>query len=420
MKITVLAPYLPHRNVGHGSGIAARDLVTSLARVHEVQVIALIRPGEEKLTGQVADLGVTVVPVPFADKTATGTARVPLYRDRLAALGRSLVSGYPMFVEKYWSPRLARRIAEAVTAFAPDAVHVEALQMALHVRDLRRRRDEGAGKRPRLVLNSIELGSLPRERRALRAGDPITRAVARFEAAAWRRLQVDTTAWADRTLCVTPEDHVLYENMGGRGLITVPIGMDLDHIRADWAPGTAEKYLFVGSYRHRPNRLAVDILLDQVWPVVRKQRPAAQLLLVGRGLDEYLAAKGAAASWNDQGVTALGFVEDLTPVFRDCRLFLAPLPEGGGIKIKILEAMARGIPVITTPIGAEGITGAADDAIVIAACDERFTAAVLDAAASPAAAAARARRARTLMEEKFSWSAIVKKLTGIYAGQDAD
>ena len=417
MKILVVTPYLPHRAVGHGGGTAVRDLVTWLARGHEVLVAALVRPGESERISEVTELGVEVAAIPFRDKGTRGPAAAGFLGTRLMAWGRSLASGYPWYVEKYWSRDVSRRLGRIVEDFGPDAVQLEYLQLALLVRDLRRTRDRAAGAAPLLVLNSHELGSLPRQRRASRAGNPWTAWTARREAEAWRRLQVVASGWADRTLCVTPEDHDLYAAMGGRNLVTVPLGMDLSRIEVDWTPGAGARFLFLGSFDHRPNRLAAAFLLDEVWPKMEAALTDCRLTLAGPGSREWLAGRGGPGRWERRGVAAAGFVDDLTALFRAHHRFLAPLPEGGGIKIKILEAMARGIPVVTSPIGAEGITSAADDAVVIAPCDHRFTAAVLATMDQPDEAARRAERARALVEESFSWEAIIGKLTDIYRGK---
>jgi glycosyltransferase involved in cell wall biosynthesis len=110
----------------------------------------------------------------------------------------------------------------------------------------------------------------------------------------------------------------------------------------------------------------------------------------------------------------LGYVDDLGALFRSCLALVAPLTEGGGIKIKILEAMARGLPVITTPIGAEGIVAAADGAAWIVPADETFAGAMLEVWRSDGKAQRRAVRARRLIEARFSWAAIVKRLDAIY------
>ncbi len=417
MKVMVLTPYLPHRRIGHGGGASVRDLLTWLAKLHEVQVAALVRPGEESLIGQVEELGVSVAPVKFLDRRADGPARLTLLSDRALAWARSLRSGYPWYVEKYWSPDLSRQILSIAERFAPDAVQVEYLQLALLARDLRRWRDNRTSSTVRLILNSHELGSLPRDRRALRTVNPVAAFAARREARAWVRLQIDATGWADRTLCVTPEDHTLYRSMGGKNLVTVPLGMDLERIGADWSPGPGHRFLFVGSFNHRPNRLAAEFLVDSMWQDVIQALPDSKLILVGRGSREFLRRRVEEAQWAVRGLDALGFVDDLTGLFRECHLFVAPLPEGGGIKIKILEAMARGIPVVTTPVGAEGITCPEDDAVVIAPFDNRFATAVLTAARDPETGRNRARRARKIMEDRFSWAAITEQLTAIYEGE---
>jgi glycosyltransferase involved in cell wall biosynthesis len=421
MKVLILTPYLPHRRVGHGGGTAVRDLVAWLAKKHEVRVAALVRPGEGTLLGEVEELGVSVAPVPFLDNRAEGLDRLALMAGRTASWFRSLRSGYPWFVEKYWSPELSRKVLAVAEEFSPDAVQVEYLQLALLGRDLQRWRNQRTESPVRLVLNSHELGSVPRERRAARTANPLAAAAARHEARAWRNFQVDASGWFDRTLCVTPEDQYLYSKMGGRNLVTVPLGMDLDHLRPDWSPAdTAPRFLFVGSFNHRPNRLAAAFLVDTVWPDLSSAFPRSRLILAGRGSRAFLRRRAGLASWKDRGVDALGFVDDLTALFRECHLFVAPLPEGGGIKIKILEAMARGIPVVTTPVGAEGICTPGDEAMVIAPCDDQFAPACLEAVRNPEAGRDRARRARKLMEDRFSWAGITARLTAIYAGEQDD
>ncbi|RKZ17686.1 hypothetical protein DRQ50_04745 [bacterium] len=413
MKVMVVTPYLPHRRVGHGGGTAVRDLVTWLARKHEVLVASPLRPGEDALVEQVAELGVQVVTLPFRDAGTRGPAKIGLWADRLAAWSRARNTGYPLYVEKYWSAGLSQRLQDIAVSFAPDAIQVEYLQLALLVRDLVSRR--GGQDFPRVILNSHELGSVPRQRRAAAATDTGERRTALAEAGSWCRLQVDASKWADRTLCVTDEDRDLYARMGGCKLVTVPLGVDTTRIIPVWdpPPDGPEEYLFVGSFGHRPNRLAARLLVETVWPLVRNRRPGAQLVLAGRGSREFLA--GLPADLPQDGVRADGFVDDLTPLFRRSRLFLAPLAEGGGIKIKILEAMARGIPVLTTEVGAEGIFAPADEAAIIASPDGReFAAAVCEAAADPEACRQRAARGRAHIESSYSWESIVSRLADIY------
>jgi glycosyltransferase involved in cell wall biosynthesis len=340
---------------------------------------------------------------------------------RLQDWWRAQRSGFPTYAEKYGADDLVRSIGRATTEFAPDAIQVEYLQLALVLRHLRAWRDgrprgaaPGGSDRPRLVLNTHELGSVPRHRRARLTRGFLRRQLLRREARRWEHLQVCATQWADVTLCVTAGDRVNLAALGGRNLVTVPLGMDTERIQAHYPESTGPRYLFLGSFAHRPNRVAAERLLARHWPAVTERIAGAELVLAGRGSREFIAALPAAAHRRTARVVALGFVEDLAGLLRECVALVAPLTEGGGIKIKILEAMARGLPVVTTPIGAEGIVAAEDGAAWIADDDAAFTEAMLDVARRPVEARRRAERARQRIEEHFSWSAIATRLTRIY------
>jgi len=409
MKVMIVTPYLPHSRVGHGGGSAVRDLVKHLAHNHEILVVSLVRQGEDALIDDVESLGVKVAPIPFSDTQATGFDRLGLMANRSFTLFRSFFSGYPSYVEKYWTRENSLLIQALAADFKPDAIQIEYLQMSLYARDLAKNRTGDF----RLVLNTHELGSVPRRRRAARSTLPPVSWWFLHEASCWEHLQRKAGHWVDRMLCVTEEDRLLLDSMGGVNLLTVPLGMDLENLKPDRHPTLPETCLFVGSFNHRPNVLAADLLVGKIWPKVRAKRPDAELVIAGRGSRKHLEQ----FSGPTNGVSAAGFVEDLTPLFRQATLFVAPLPEGGGIKIKILEAMARGIPVVTTPVGAEGISCDHDDAMIITDAVHGFAEAIIQALDDPDSNK-RALRARQLMEKKFGWKAIAERLVCIYRGEE--
>ncbi len=413
-RLLLITPYLPHRRVGHGGGTAIRSQLRHLARRHEVRVVSLVRAGEEELVDQTArELQVEIVPVPFLDRRVTGTRRLALWAGRAGALASSLAGGTPYYLRKYELDRWWRTVQRELESWDPDVLQCEYFQTAFLLREAAAWRTRHGRQRPRLVLSSHELGSLPRERRANLAADPLTAALRRWEARRWRRYQVLATRWADVTLCVTDQDRRLLEADGGARCVTVPLGVDCEQHRPVWRPGNPPRLLFVGSFEHRPNRSAALFLIDKVWPTIANYGESMSLLLVGRGSRELLATRGDTVP----GVEALGFVDDLEELYRSSRLFVAPLLEGGGIKIKILEAMARGIPIVTTPIGVEGISEPGAPTHWSAAHDESFARAILAALADETEAARRAALARGLVEERFCWSVIMERLATIYEGR---
>ncbi len=108
------------------------------------------------------------------------------------------------------------------------------------------------------------------------------------------------------------------------------------------------RFLFVGSQEHGPNRDALDWLLSDIWPGITRQLPRARLTVVGRW-NESVRASYAAAS-----ICFAGFVDNLARVLGG-GILLVPLKIGSGIRTKILAALAQGVPVVTTPVGAEGL-----------------------------------------------------------------
>jgi glycosyltransferase involved in cell wall biosynthesis len=415
MRVTVVTPYLPHHRIGHGGGVSIRNMIAWLARSHTVTVVALLRPNEHQLVaGTAADLGVDIRTVDFLDETASGSRQLKLLLQRGDALLRSQIDGRPYYVQKYGSPALTRKVCEAVAESRPDAVQIEYLQMALITRQLRIWRDDRLSRgreAPGLFCSSHELGSLPRARQAAASQGVFRSRLLDREAAAWRRLERDATHWADRTFCVTDQDRDLLIDQGGVNCRTIPLGVDTDAVRPIWTSPDNQDLLFVGSFAHKPNRLTADRLVSRLWPDIAAAFPDARLILAGRGSDDYLND----LSDPPQRVSATGYLDSLDQCYRDSRLFIAPLPTGGGIKIKILEAMAAGIPIVTTNVGAEGIVTDAEQAMWIADSDEGFRGAVAEALGDPDGAADRATTARRIIEDRFSWSAITRILEEEYA-----
>jgi glycosyltransferase involved in cell wall biosynthesis len=132
-----------------------------------------------------------------------------------------------------------------------------------------------------------------------------------------------------------------------------------------------EGLLFVGSFNHPPNRDAVDWLMKDILPIVRRSLPDAPTFIVGSNPTPEVKA------FADGDVEILGWVKDLSSLYARARLFVAPLRYGAGIKGKIGESAAYGLPVVSTSIGAEGLELRPEHEIVVADGTEAFAAAIV-------------------------------------------
>ena len=190
-----------------------------------------------------------------------------------------------------------------------------------------------------------------------------------------------------------------------------PGGVDCDTIQplppSDYA---GQEILFVGSLQYLPNVDGAQFMANEVMPEILKRCPDAVLQVVGRGPDERTLRLDSPPSFN-----IVGEVDDLTPWYRRCKLSLVPLRSGGGTRLKILESMAYGRPVVSTSIGAEGIDVSHGKNILIADTPQELAEAIALILNQPDRALSIAEEGRRLVEERYSWKSIADILYRQYA-----
>ncbi len=147
------------------------------------------------------------------------------------------------------------------------------------------------------------------------------------------------------------------------------MGVELPQNDVACAP-SATKLVFLGSGKHQPNLDGISYFLTEIWPKLHPQHPQLQLHITGIYTDEFKAQFAA-----HKGVVWAGFVNDLA-AFLYSAVSIVPIRLGSGIRVKILESMALGAAVVSTPMAAEGITAEAGAEMLIGADAEHFAAAV--------------------------------------------
>ena len=167
--------------------------------------------------------------------------------------------------------------------------------------------------------------------------------------------------------------------------------------------------LFVGSFQHPPNQNALEFFVEQVLPRVREQRPAARLIVAGAqappSLDRLL---------DREGIEFLGRVPDIRGVYAKYAVFVCPILSGSGVRVKLLEAFAAGMPAVSTTVGAEGLAESSGDIIELADTAEGFAQRVLAILDNPEQARAMARRARQEVEQHWNAAPVTRRLEEHY------
>jgi glycosyltransferase involved in cell wall biosynthesis len=196
----------------------------------------------------------------------------------------------------------------------------------------------------------------------------------------------------------------------------VSIGVDHERFRRS-RPAGSHALVFSGIMSYGPNEDAALVLLDQVFPLVRRSVPDAELLLVGRDPSPRLRERAA----QTPGATVTGFVPDVRPWLERAALAAVPMRYGSGVQNKVLEAMAMELPVVTTSLVAAGLRVGGGDAPVIVADDVReFADAVVKLLGQEQERARLAGAGRRFVEQHYDWSRSAAMLERMCAAAAAE
>lgn len=315
-------------------------------------------------------------------------------------LGSNLISPLPYVIQKYRSAAMTSAIRRLVSTERFDIVVCDFLSPAVNLVTLRPRPPV------KMLLFQHNVESQIWERMRDTANGPIRRV---YFAEQWRRMlrfEREAASWFDGVIGVSEEDcKMMREKLGlGNVLGSVPTGVDADFFHPTTVAKTPHSMVFLGSMDWMPNIDAVVYFADAIFPLIKNSVPEATLTIVGRNPPERVRELAK----NDPAVRVTGTVDDVRPFVAAAEAVVVPLRVGGGTRIKIFEAMAAGVPVVSTTIGAEGLPVKHDEHILLADNPDSFsdcTARLLRNAELRKKIGANGQK---LVREQFSWESATK------------
>ena len=222
----------------------------------------------------------------------------------------------------------------------------------------------------------------------------------KFEAAALHR--------SDAVGAVSDKDAVLIGRVASPGKVAViPNGVDLAYFGIDRTP-EPWNIVTVGSLDWAPNVEGIMWFLDNVWPQIVAKCPEAEINIVGRNPPKYLLNRAK------NNVAVLASVADVRDYVKKASVFVVPLFSGGGTRLKVLEAMAMRVPLVSTSVGVEGIQCENRRHFMVADRPEEFANRVLELLGNRSMADKLADNAHVLVSMQYGWDAIGEKLNNVY------
>lgn len=389
MRLLFLTETIPYP-LDSGGRIKSYHTLRILSRRHEVHCHAFIRePAQRTHAGQLAS----------HCRTVTLHLR-PRSRFRdLRAFVESHAARLPFTVWRHFDHATLETLRTAARQLNFDAVYCDHLSMLEYGRRL--------GLPIVFDAHNVEFEIVKRHAETL--GLSPLRAVAAIE---WRRLQrYERLLYKGCQLIYAVSDvdaHAIQRLCGGDvPTVVVPIALDARALTPVASLTDDPELLFVGGCHWPPNADAVAFFVDRILPIVQASLPAVRLTIVGRTTPEVTRRFGGR-----QGVTLAGHVPSVEPYFANARVMVVPIRAGSGMRVKILDALARGVPVVTTTIGFEGIDAEPGVHLLVGDAPETFAAAVVRLLTDRSLACALSRAGRNLAVSKYDESAVSQTILG--------
>lgn len=394
MRLLVAVPFPPDRHARHGGRVIAQLLGRLVGR-HEIGVVYLSEgPPRE------ADVA---LPEGLAFADAIPHTHGSAWRRRLRVLAGP-VRGIPSPVAALYNDRLSNALVRRAREFRPHVVQVEHDELSYCGTALRR----DAIQAP-LLLICHEPGIVAAADQA-RVTSGRQRVAHRLDLYAWRLYLSRHLSEFDAVVALTREDaEKIRPFAGGARLEAIGLGVDIPAEPLSHTGDGTPSVLFVGGYRHPPNVDAAHRLLSSIMPRVRNEHPEARLLLVGADPTPDMRAAGGPLD------TITGAVPYVEPFLNSAAIVALPIRTGGGMRVKLLEALAAGKAVVASRVAAAGLDVESGRELVLAETDEEFAEALNGLLADASARENLGHAAREWSFRALSWDARVAQYEQLYA-----
>jgi glycosyltransferase involved in cell wall biosynthesis len=369
-----------------GGQIRTLEMLRHLHRWHEIHYVAIENPAQPEGPARAHEYSYKAYPFQYRipDKTS------PAFYGELA---RGLFSPVPVAVERFHPPGMRKFLEDLIRRERFECAVVDHLAPTSYFPEL-----------AKAVFFQHNVETVIWRRHVEHAGDPLRRAYFRMQAERMYRYERQVSREAGHIVAVSRKDADEMRRLFDVTRVTeIPTGVNIEYfLPPEPRPESGADLVFVGSMDWLPNVDGIVNFVREVLPLIRRKRPETTVAVVGRTPPPKLVQMGK----EDPGIRVTGTVPDIRPWLWGSAVSIVPLRIGGGTRLKIYEAMAARIPVVSTTIGAEGLTVNPPRDIRIADGAEEFAEQCLELLGSAAERARVASAAWEMVNANFSWEQV--------------
>jgi sugar transferase (PEP-CTERM/EpsH1 system associated) len=377
-------PFPPKR----GGKIRPFNMIRHLACSHEVHVASLVRSAEEAKEGE-----------GLSEFCARYDAALVSERLQTARMVARLPTLEPSSLGYFYSPELARRVRDALARQSFDLIFVHCSSVARYV--------EQAQGTPK-ILDFGDMDSQKWLEYSRYKPFPLSMGYA-LEGWKLQREEKRVAKHFDYCTATTrAEWETLESYRTGVPSDWFPNGVDSQYFAPNGKGYDADTIAFIGRMDYFPNQECMFEFCEKTLPQLKAKRPEVKLLIIGAEPTPAVRRLGEIA-----GVTVTGSVPDVRPYLRSSALMVAPLNIARGTQNKILEAMAAGVPVVTSPVAAGGVDATSPEHFLVATTPEEYTEAILRVLDDPGERRRLAVAGRERVLSRHAWDRSMQRLDGI-------
>jgi glycosyltransferase involved in cell wall biosynthesis len=404
-KILWISHFLPFPAKG-GAQMRSMNLIKQLAAYHDVSLFCIVQENVVKNYYSSLDQALKEAEIVFKSFCLDVEFHIVKSKGRSTKLidaAKSVFSKDCYAVQRLNSESVREALSKYIHVQQTDYVHIDTVALACFYKIF---------KDKLIVLNHHNIESSMMYRRAKETNNLAIKIICYLDAYKIKKLELRISKNTSYHLVCSDLDGERLKNLLPKGahIATIANGIDMSVSQSGRAPD-GKSLLFIGGLDWYPNTDAMRFLLNEVWPTLSKKIPDIRLDIIGKCPPEDIIK----TCKKYKNITLHGFVDDISSFYRNNWIYICPIRDGGGTKLKVLDAMANGIPLIAHPIAVEGIEAANNVHFLSAANAQDFIETIVDLKVSDQQVLTiLSQNARQLMLEKYNYVDIGKRLAAIY------